>query len=606
MGVYKNNNGTLTPIANETQFIAPVNEYVTKPELEAIVPSDTSADNKLVNDDTVNDIWKAQGELGAKNLLKYPYSMMSRTIAGVTFTADNEGGVNIVGESTNWASFKLYDNVNFLDVGSYIISFDDSSLLPNVDGLNITIDGYINGTSTRLASLSNTTREKQFVITNEMSEIMIAIACTPSKIFDFTIHPMIRLAEDTDKTWQPYVLTNHELMQSNKELAESFENSLANLDAKFSGKFNSKLDKEKIYTDLGGTVFSGLWNKNQTTSPSQYYFYKVVDSGFSVGDVIAITGAQPTSYISYPLCIFYDENMNQTGIVNPSGMGGFTKYEAIIPSGTTQFYINGNASNTQYVAFAYKVDYSTRTMGDIDYAVKNWMERRYQDGEYLQFTQKTLDHAIITFSIDDSRSDVSLASDLFITKGVPLCLATIPEKLNYLCDNGDTVLQTCLKTVNNGGEILTHNAQVIDANTTAQGYYDYFVTAKQTLENAGLKVRGIIKAGGGTDDPNIETTLTYLRSYYDYGTGFGFVNDARYNNMRYGLTAPLSNLKGLVDAAVRSGGIVNFYCHGASDVGNDWITKISDLIDYIQSINGTEIVTIGEMFLNNYVASFKP
>ena len=77
MGVYKNNNGTLTPIANETQFIAPVNEYVTKPELEAIVPNDTSAENKLVNSDKLgtklNDVWKAQGELGAKNLLVYPY-----------------------------------------------------------------------------------------------------------------------------------------------------------------------------------------------------------------------------------------------------------------------------------------------------------------------------------------------------------------------------------------------------------------------------------------------------------------------------------------------------------------------------------------------------
>ena len=31
----------------------------------------------------------------------------------ITFTADDEGGVSIVGESTGWASFKLYDrNVN--------------------------------------------------------------------------------------------------------------------------------------------------------------------------------------------------------------------------------------------------------------------------------------------------------------------------------------------------------------------------------------------------------------------------------------------------------------------------------------------------------------
>jgi hypothetical protein len=86
MGVYKNNNGTLTPIANETQFIAPVNEYVTKPELEAIVPSDTSADNKLVNDDTVNDIWKAQGELDESFNKGYltPNTVYPQSIVGVT------------------------------------------------------------------------------------------------------------------------------------------------------------------------------------------------------------------------------------------------------------------------------------------------------------------------------------------------------------------------------------------------------------------------------------------------------------------------------------------------------------------------------------------
>jgi hypothetical protein len=75
MGVYKNNNGTLTPIANETQFIAPVNEYVTKPELEAIVPSDTSADNKLVNDADVDAKLNDVNQLISDGHTNYDYEL---------------------------------------------------------------------------------------------------------------------------------------------------------------------------------------------------------------------------------------------------------------------------------------------------------------------------------------------------------------------------------------------------------------------------------------------------------------------------------------------------------------------------------------------------
>ena len=144
---------------------------------------------------------------------------------------------------------------------------------------------------------------------------------------------------------------------------------------------------------------------------------------------------------------------------------------------------------------------------------------------------------------------------------------------------------------------------MIDASTTPQGYFDYFVTAKKTLVENGLNVNGIIKSGGGSDDPNAQTCLKYLRSFYDYGLGFQYLNDALYNQTRRSLGDSIDTLKSSVDA-VQNGGIVHFYGHGASDIGTGWIDKLSALIDYIGTIPNAEIVTVSDAILNNYVPSF--
>ena len=560
MGVYKNNNGTLTPIANETQFIAPVNEYVTKPELASVESQVTELqyssaylnDSKIEKEKEYTEIVGTNAQ-GLWNV--------------VTSQADTQ--------HTNY-SYSVYDSSFTAGDYVYIKGFQ-------VTSINYPAIMFYDANMHLLLSLQgdvNTVVSYEMFIPENTTYIYIN-----GRTLEHAFAPILKK------------ITFNDINIATQADIEDID--------------DIKLNKEKLYTSIEGVMVRGLWNINKTTQAHNNYAYRIITSGFNVGERIAIDGFQPTSYATFPLCVFYDDNMNQIGIVNPpEGIKTFNKYEVVIPNGTTQFYINGyynsNTNNTN--AVAYTLTYSELAINEVvnplNYAVKNWMERRYQDGEYLQFTQKTLDHAVITFSIDDSNTDVSAVSDLFISKGVPLCLATIPLKLDYICDNGDTVLQTCIKTVNNGGEILTHNVTKIDAQTTPQEYYDYFVTAKQTLENAGLKIRGIVKAGGGTDDPNIETTLTYLRSYYDYGTGFQYVTDKRYNNGRFVMTESLDVLKAKVDN-VRNGGIANFYAHGSADMGSDWISKISDLIDYIQSINGAEIVTIGSMFTNNFVPSFK-
>lgn len=422
----------------------------------------------------IADIWKAQGELGAKNLLPYPYDNTTKTSQGINWVVNDDGSVTVNGTATGFTNIDLHQRVKGIapfipNTNRYIASLKNGDFV----SLMIALQNVQNGTTIwQVSGITNTPKTITFTdeeiesIKNGVNAVLVRLYVNSGKTVDnVTVYPMIRLATDLNNDWQPYVMTNQTL----------------------------------------------------------------------------------------------------TKIVRP-------------------------LQNNNYIE-------------DTDYAIQNWMQRRYRDGEYLEFNRKTLDHAIVTFSIDDSYADVSAASDLFIQKGVPLCLATIPSKLSQVCDNGDTVLQTCLKTQNNGGEILTHNSFVIDANSNSQDYFEYFVTSKRTLEQNGLKVKGIIKAGGGTDDPSIETVLTYLRSYYDYGTGFQYVTDNRYGTGRFVMTDTLDNLKARVDA-VSNGGIVNFYCHGSIDMGNDWITKITELIDYIQSIPNAEIVTIGSMVLNNYIPSF--
>jgi hypothetical protein len=136
MGVYNNNkDGTRSTLANTIQVIdAPMEQFVSRGEFNAIVPSDTSADNKLVNDDTVNDIWKVQGELGAKNLLVYPYSEVNITRAGISWSTDSDGTVYANGTSTSYSHIDLLTtHACKYKAGTYIFSLDENDNVGDIE-----------------------------------------------------------------------------------------------------------------------------------------------------------------------------------------------------------------------------------------------------------------------------------------------------------------------------------------------------------------------------------------------------------------------------------------------------------------------------------------
>jgi hypothetical protein len=242
MGVYNNNkDGTRSTLANTIQVVdAPIEQFVSRGEFNAVVPSDTSADNKLVNDDTVNDIWKVQGELGAKNLLVYPYGdMRNHYVAGnVDFQLDLENQGCFILNRTTDASTVTYthrelfaSNITpqfILPKGTYFVSdgIDDSDT--NQTGqaycammfrfFDTTQEVFVNERATASGN-----RRRTFIVTEEQEQaqrdgtlfMSVRVYCNPSKgvIENVKVKPMIRYASDTDDTWQPYAPTNYQLNQ---------------------------------------------------------------------------------------------------------------------------------------------------------------------------------------------------------------------------------------------------------------------------------------------------------------------------------------------------------------------------------------------------------
>ena len=375
-----------------------------------------------------------------------------------------------------------------------------------------------------------------------------------------------------------------------------------------------KMDKPKTYTAISGTFHEGAMWKYSTSEEvsNSSYIYAVITSGFTAGETYAFDAYQPSSTNVYAAIAFYNSNNQLIDKVVLSSSASAVKYEVLVPENTTAIYINAIKSRgfPGMYAFSYSDADIYGIVASNEFSASNWMDRRYQDGEFEQYTAKTPDHLVVTFSVDDSYPDISDIATAFATAGVPICLATIPEYLDVVCNNGDTVLEVCQDVQSRGGEILTHNHYVIGANSTPEQYLKYFVTSKKALVDAGLTVNGIIKAGGTEPGgaPNISTMLRYLRSYYDYGTGFSTVGDGRFTIARGRLKADtdFDAIKAQIDAA-SSGGIKNFYTHGQADFPGDsaWVDKIMDLVNYILSKPNAEIVTIGDMFRNNYAKSFK-
>jgi hypothetical protein len=221
---------TFEELANTIQVVdAPMEQFVSRGEFNAVVPSDTSADNKLVNDDTIADIWKVQGELGVKNLLMFPYELTSVTNAGLTMTANSNGSLHVSGSPTatsilftlfSWNGKKFtMPSGNFISTMTGIVT--DSETKYSKAQFIIFLQ---NGTTGQIERTLN--QGTPFTISKSEGERFQSGALRTTVRVQFTdltineaidvtlfpmICPMVCYATDSDFSWAPFAFTNYQL-----------------------------------------------------------------------------------------------------------------------------------------------------------------------------------------------------------------------------------------------------------------------------------------------------------------------------------------------------------------------------------------------------------
>jgi len=174
-----------------------------------------SMTNQELTKKKANDIdkvdWITNGNIGAKNLLPYPYYQTTQTVNGVTVTDLGDGSLDFNNTSTS-AGVKIilvandttkaiplkktkykftWGNTTAPRMDFTLIKQDDTTQTVTGD------DGYID--------LDNTDGTYKGVY-------YIRLRTSGSASFNHkVIYPMMRYATDSDETWQPYAMTNKEL-----------------------------------------------------------------------------------------------------------------------------------------------------------------------------------------------------------------------------------------------------------------------------------------------------------------------------------------------------------------------------------------------------------
>lgn len=161
------------------------------------------------NPQAIQNQLNAQGVLGAKNLLPYPYYEHNKTQNGITFTDNGDGSVTVNGTATGGYATYSFSQVNTNNLsalrGEYILS----SNVPIVKDLALSVRKSDN----TLFSIVDGKMEVRFAVNDDLYMTGWVYLYVPKGqvVNNLTIKPMLRLASDPDDTYQPYAMTNREI-----------------------------------------------------------------------------------------------------------------------------------------------------------------------------------------------------------------------------------------------------------------------------------------------------------------------------------------------------------------------------------------------------------
>lgn len=174
---------------------------------------------------SIDDIYSVMGQNGAKNLIPYPYYHTSKTTAGITVTDNGDGTLTFDGTSTSSAViFRLTNNDTNIKIplnkDKYILTWVDSSehkryfridiALVKSDETTIVVNGELG-----VINIDNTNGEYKGIYA------VTVWSGNNRTVSNLTFKPMLRLAADTDNTYQPYAKTNRQLTEAIGDLSQT-------------------------------------------------------------------------------------------------------------------------------------------------------------------------------------------------------------------------------------------------------------------------------------------------------------------------------------------------------------------------------------------------
>lgn len=261
-----NAGGLPTPITREEEYLDAIaksgggggggttnyNALDNKPQIAGT----TLQGNKTLNDlgiageDAIEDIYAVMGEMSAKNLNKFPYKNGGAgdvwSTNGIDFTvlADGSIDVNRASSSSNPAYFRCgIPTENFNPI--YLKAGEKYILSGSVSGVGVNLRDSTNAT----VVTSSSGEEELFNCSNSGNYYIIISVAKDASPVHALVKPMLRLASDTDNTYQRYAKTNKQLTDE-----------IANKVDKVEGKGLSTND----YTTAEKTKLAGLSNYDDT------------------------------------------------------------------------------------------------------------------------------------------------------------------------------------------------------------------------------------------------------------------------------------------------------------------------------------------------------
>ncbi len=256
-------------------------------------------------EDTISDLVNVYG---AKNLIPYPYYSHTGTSHGITYTVNiDDGSVTASGTSTGNSRFYLTSNAStaILSTLDYLEEGKTYTLSSGVDSSSSSywIEFALYNTSASRWEVYRTNNASGSVTFTMPSDFSIYSWAnfyinfnTGATISNLTFYPMLRLASDTDDTYQPYAMTNKKLTEVAREVPYyATSSTAASTTAKvattnqsgFALVTGAKVIVKFTYTN---TATAPTLNVNETGSKTIYGYGTTTPSlWWLAGDVVEFT-----------------------------------------------------------------------------------------------------------------------------------------------------------------------------------------------------------------------------------------------------------------------------------------------------------------------------